>query len=133
MALASKLSRETIELEHEPGQSITIRPVSWLVMREARDARVKRAIKPFADLPPESIAALQRPNRNGPNPTDSAEDDEPTDVYDRETLLRASIVEWTYEDPVTNDNIGDLDEVTAEVVYRRAVALNTRSKSEGEA
>ena len=130
MALASKLSTETIDLEHEDA-TITIRPVSWLVMREARDARVRRAIRPFVELPPESIAALQSPPKNGAAPKDD-EDDEQPDVYDREVLLLASIIEWSYEEPVSPERILDLDEVTAEIVYRRAVALNTRSKDEGK-
>lgn len=132
MALVSKLTAQRIDLPHEEGQWITIKPVSWLVMRDARDARVKRAIRPFTELPAESIAALQRPSKtNGTSP--QVADDDATEEYDRETLLRASVVEWSYDAPVTPANIDDLDDVTAGFIYRHAVSLNTRSKPEGEA
>ena len=130
MALTSKLTTDRIELEHEPGEWIEIKPVPWTVLRDAREARVRRAIAPFVSLGPEGIAALQGQgqSRNGDMP-----EDEHPEEYDRETLLRKSVVAWSYEQPVNEPNIGDLDEETATVVYQRAVKLNTRSKSEGEA
>jgi hypothetical protein len=130
MALTSKLTPDRIELEHEPGEWIEIKPVSWMVLRDAKEARVSRAIAPFVSLGPEGIAALQGQgqSRNGDMP-----EDEHPEEYDRETLLRKSVIAWSYDQPVTEANIDDLDDVTAKVVYKRAVALNTRSKSEGEA
>ena len=129
MALTSKLTTDRIELEHEPGEWIEIKPVSWMVLRDARAARVARAIEPFIKLGPEGIAALQgQPSRNGDMPQD-----EDAEEYDREMLLRKSVVAWSYEHPVTEPNVDDLDEETATVVYKRAVTLNTRSKPEGEA
>ena len=138
MALTSKLTTDRIELEHEPGEWIEIKPVSWMVLRDARAARVARAIEPFIKLGAESIAALSgQPQTNGKaamgKTAEMQKAEEEVDEYDREMLLRKSIVAWSYDQPVTEPNVDDLDEETATVVYKRAVALNTRSKPEGEA
>jgi len=117
-----------VPLPHEPGQEVTIRMLSWLQIQEARTARLRALLaraRDVADLVPTFQAAVQ----NGatavvaaPASADALAD------YDAGTLLRLGVVGWTYEDPVTPENIDDLDEETKDVVARAIVGCFRRDR-----
>ena len=133
---------ETLDTPHEPGQTITIRKLSWKQLNKARKARRKGVFSDVKDMGSEVLAAL--PSRcakgcgdekhKGACPTvedrvDPAATD-PTDEYDQDTLLHVGITAWSYEENATEANVDMLDEPTAKWVFAEVVRFNTRPTEE---
>ncbi len=140
MALTSRVEPTTVELEHEPGQWIKIRPVPHGVLRDAAQLKTERDLSPFAKLGPEAMKALQREDdrQTAADRKAALESDPDYEEYERGHLLVKSIVAWSYTDdagapiPVTPEDVADLDDVTAKLLYRRILELNVRTREEGE-
>jgi len=126
--ITSKMT-DTIEHPDEPGISFTIRKLSHHQLAMAEDARIesvaKRA-KAFSgiDLPEGDDEMKARAK---------AEAELPENKYDRTTVLRYGITEWTYSDELNEANVRELDESTAKWLFAVIVNFSTRSRDEGEA
>jgi len=117
---------ETVDFPHEPGESATIRMLSWKQLEDAKDATVASAFKLFENLSPQALEAITNaPERPGREAAEAK--------YDRATLLEAGVVTWSYQDPVDAETIADLDDVTAELLEQEILALSRRTEAEGEA
>lgn len=103
MALTHKITQR-IELAREPGQWVQLRMPSMAIKEAAREARMKRAIAMVEGLDLAKLRSLQAEQ------TDSGPD------YDWRTLLAACITAWSYPEPVTAENVADLDEHTVDVL-----------------
>jgi len=105
VALTHRLTKR-IDLPHEEGQWIEARMPSLAILDRAKEAKSRRAIAMMEGI---DLRALQ--GLTGDQRTDTPD-------YDPLTLLQACITGWSYEDPVTADNVAELDEVTVGVVMR---------------
>lgn len=106
---------QRIELPHEPGQWVEVRALSGLQLDTSRDARLLKAVHLAREMGP----ALQAPLADQETRAaviEAARD--PLNDYDRRALLHAGIIAWSYDAPVTLDNIDDLDDETMTVVAR---------------
>ena len=122
--LTNKLQPKRVEIPHEPAEWMEFRSLSWTKFVEASEARQRAAIAMVAGIPADAYEKL------GTGQGD--QDEGAREEYDRGTVLIGSISAWSYEGPVTPENIGALDVDTAEWAYRTALEHSTRSKSEGE-
>lgn len=123
MALVSFLPAKRYDIPHESGEWIELRKPSSRHVREARLARESEGRRSMNDFSAEIVKAFN-----------SGDDDERAvrrakrlselqeyspDGFDRDTLLCASIVRWSYQRPeggmvpINRDSVGDLDEETA--------------------
>lgn len=121
MVLTSGIVR-TLPIPHEPGQSMDLRLLSWTQLEKARAARLRAAVQTAEAL---GEALLRRlPERNGADSAAEAEADaDPLAPYDRLTLLKMGVVRWTYDTPVSEDALADLDETTAEWAARAVIGV----------
>jgi len=111
---------ERREIPHEPGQWMVFRLLSWRALQEARDTRqaiVLQSLKGVADVLTEITKS--RPEVEA----------DPVAEFDRGTLLRKGIKEWSY-DAALPDSIDDLDEQTAAWAAEEIVGLHTRTEQE---
>jgi hypothetical protein len=113
-----------VDLPHEPGQWIKVRLLGYAALTEAREARSLQAIRKAREMGAELMNSL--PDRA---PRENAAPPDPLNDYDMPTLLRAGIVEWSYDAKATRENIDSLDEKTARLV---ALALVPEAESEDD-
>lgn len=99
-----------VQIPHEPGESATIRRLSHRQLRQAAKAREKEGIGWLREVGPELVKALRDGDAAGIQKIEEAQAAN-VNNYDRDQLLAAGLVAWTYPEPVTA--IADLDEDTA--------------------
>lgn len=109
----------TEDVPHEPGHTITFRMLSLPALQEAQRAKLRQTL---ADFPIERMAALQQ-SQAAEKPVN------PADSYDGETLLRASVVDWSYDAPV---DVAQLDARTAAWAVGVIIDRNGLGETEGE-
>src|SRR3990172_11779280 len=95
-----------VDVEHEPGAWIEVRLPSLHILERAKQAKSKQSISLMSGIDVD-FSRLQ-----GFTAADQAERLE----YDWLTLLQACILVWSYEEPVTPENVAELDEVTVHAV-----------------
>lgn len=99
MPLAFKLTKR-IHLPNEEGW-IDIRMPSLAILDAARAAASQKAFATMSGIDPSVLAGL----RSVSDETIAKEQ-----AYDWQTLLRACILAWSYEEPITPENIAELTE-----------------------
>ena len=121
-----------LELPHEPGEWVEVYPLSGRRLREARKAReeaaMQVAMKQVSVLGADLMAAVQatRTNQATTETAPAAVED-----YDADTILRSSIAAWSYDEPVTDENVDDLDSVTQNYIVQELLKPTIeRSKQE---
>ncbi len=131
---------KTLDHPHEEGQTVTIRKVSsgYLdVAREIFSRRTSRNIKEMGGLGglgnikrcPK--CAGQREEGHECNPLDVFAKEErakgpsavDASVLDRKTMLNAAITSWSAEFEVNEESVADLDEFTADWLFREIVSF----------
>lgn len=117
MALTNRVVKR-IDLAHEPGQWLEVRLPSMAILDRARQARSRQAMEMMAGMDLSHFRDL-RPQE----PTASAEPD-----YDWQTLLASCLLAWSYDAPVTPENVAELDLATV----RAALAVLVPQDSEAE-
>jgi len=110
-----------LPIPHVPDAWIEVRTLSWKQIARAEEARTLSVLKHAKVMGPDIIAAsFERADRA--DVAKAAND--PLNDYDHETLLKESIIGWSFADrPVTPENIDALDEQTKEWLVRELVAL----------
>lgn len=115
--LTSKVPFRRLTLPHEPDAWIEVRMLSGLQLQHAQAAARHERITRMHQMGPELVRATitsADPEAIKAARADNADD--PLDGYDRRTLLLEGIVDWGYGEPVTPENIDDLDEETMQYV-----------------
>ncbi len=112
--MLTKAITKRIELAHEPGEWIEVRPLSWRDLQGSRDEHSQTAIKKALDLGSalnglSEMAAAQKKDAEPTNPKIE-------DTYDVGYLLHRAIVDWSYGEPVTEEAVDSLDQTTVDVV-----------------
>ena len=101
---------------HEPGAWIEFRLITWADLQKARQIRLRVAEERI------SLTEDEELNRLGellPN----AAPLKPEELHDMESILRDSIVAWSYDARVRVRSILRLDEVTATWAFKTALDL----------
>lgn len=105
MAIVSKATKR-IEVPHEPGQWMEIRKLSWRQLEAASDVATEAAMKRMKEAGPEMMAALRKL-------VEGQVSGQQASNYDRHAVLKSGIAGWSYDEPVSDENIDLLDEETA--------------------
>lgn len=136
--MLTKDQRKRVEIPHEPGAWMVLRPLPWPLLEAAASERTRRQTAAATELMSsimsaeerrEAMAAAQAQNRQDGVQAPTAPPD-PADVWDRRIVLRAGIVEWSYGDPFDPDLIDDLDEQTADWAFRTILAPAVKAEEE---
>jgi hypothetical protein len=100
VALVS-LSRDKVDVPHEPGEWLELQSLSGDALDAARRAKVKSSMSLMEGLDAERIKAMEAVHGSA-----AEVKPHPRDQYDHTTLLRRSITSWSYSDTV---DVLDLD------------------------
>lgn len=126
----TSLVTESVELQHDPPHRVTIRKLAPKHLREARLASLARAMEELRLIG--SPAVLKELRELDGRPTESespvtqpldGRGRDPLTLYDRDVLIRRGIVSWTYDRPMDDAALEDLDEQTADLLARAILRL----------
>jgi len=113
-----------VDIPHEPGEWMEFRELGWKTLEAAREIRSRNSLLNVRDLGPEFLKSLT-------STEDSPEVKEvPTDTYDKGTLLRTSILNWSYIVPCTEANIDSLDPITAAWAFDEIIKIHFPTEDE---
>jgi len=127
MALVDVSKTEKLDIPHEPGEWIEVRPLLASEMDAARDARLKRLMGMWAggDIP----KTPERDEEREETPETRASG------YNPETLLGYAVVGWSYDHdftPGAQEHIELLDAGTRDWLHQELVERNTRPLNSGK-
>jgi hypothetical protein len=125
MALVSELTK-SIDISHEPGQSVVIKRLSWKQKDKAIEARRDRALSNMRAMGGDVLAALRDVKTEDVNKVEA----DPLSKYDTGVLLHAGIKSWSYPVPVSEKAIDALDDETAEFIAREIAKFAERARTE---
>lgn len=108
------LSSEPIEVEipHEAGQWMKLRKLSWTKLREARKKQAKEQREIVKDFGADFMKVMAGGDEEKTRKFLERQEYHITN-FDVETLLKYGIAEWSYDEPVNDEQIEELDEMTA--------------------
>lgn len=105
-----------VPVPNDPSQTVTIRRLSWAELQEAGAANTKKAMQYVRDVGDSAIREIAQQAKQGAN-AEIARD--PFNAYDMATLLRYGIKSWSYQRPVTPENVALIDDVAAPYLARQ--------------
>jgi|TARA_R110000824_G_scaffold132891_1_gene295454 hypothetical protein len=127
--LVSKIV-EKLDVPHEEGQWIEIKNLSWKAMEEAVNNKQERDIGQVKRMGGDVFEAIMRSSNKDDDDKKPDEGSEKTvrggtfESYDMETLLRKSIIAWSYDGKPTVERIQDLDARTAKWIAQEIYERN---------
>lgn len=110
---------DKVNIPHEEGEWIGIRSLTGVEMDESSNVATSRMLEQYG----ESLGDIMA-SRNGIDQSTRTPDRK--QAYDSRTLLKYAIKSWSYEQPVTADNIELLDGMTRDWIWEEVVNRNTR-------
>lgn len=131
--LAGSLPPTRLEVPHEQGEWIEVRQLGYVELENCRDEATNQFFAKMKQFGPEVVAEFARIQASNPNLIAEAqaarEKADAADEFDRDALLKASVVAWSYTPAYTADLLTQLDERTASWLFRTIVGMYT---GEGE-
>lgn len=109
-----------LDIPHEPGQWMTIRQLSKRQRERAADARTDAVLTRVKGMGLELLREFQGQAR----PDVQAAMADGANAYDWVTVLQYGLEAWSYEAPLTIENIENLDEATADWAFREVLAFS---------
>lgn len=116
-----------IDIPHEPGEWLKIRMLPGRKLEEAQEASSRLRIGYVREMGADILQALR--GESSPAPEKDAVPD-PLDGWHVDTLVRAGIVGWSYEDKLTQLAIDELDSQTRLWAAREILAYSQPSEGE---
>lgn len=108
-----------IDLAHEPGAWIEVRMPGKAILDNAREAGMRKTLERVAGIDLSQYKDLAPQTEREANPADG---------LDWQVLLGECVIAWSYGDPVTPENIAELDEVTVGVVIDALIPILTEAE-----
>lgn len=139
MSIFTNQIEKTLPVPNDPDHAITIRKLPRRHLEKAAREAQRQHLEGLQEIGgPRQIAELQEAleKLDPPKPEQPVSDEpkrDPLTAYDRQTLLQAAIVRWTYDVPVTPETIQEIDEDTEEWLAREVLRLSRPSLFETEA
>ncbi len=95
-----------VDLPNEPDGWIEVRMPSLAILDKAREARSRKAIQLVQGMDLAQLKGL----------TTERQEQETGADYDWQTLLQECVTAWSYAEPVTAENVAELDEPSVAAV-----------------
>ena len=111
-------------IPHEAGEWMVFRTLGWKQLEDASDARSIAAYTQVRAMGAEVYKSLESPADDTKTVAD------PLNKYDRATLLRFGIADWSYTAPCEPAAFDLLDAVTAEWAAREILKPSLRSEEQ---
>ena len=115
-------SSEKYEIPHESGEWVELRKLSARQLRKCEKERQKEVMSLAREMGADIFKALQgveTPDRE-------------VDVrsrYHLDTLLELAIESWSYDEPVSKENIGRLDEQTEQFIVSKVLGVEPEEEA----
>lgn len=117
---------ERVELPHEPGNWIEVRGLGWAVLEEAQTLRMQTLSKAMKDLDLSGLEKMSTPEQRA----NAEQLDAANNSYDQKLVLMSGLVGWSYEAPLDEATILDLDEETATFAFEEILRRSRRKAEE---
>ena len=108
-----------LDIPHEPGEWVEVRKLNHKTLARAAQVRSEQGISSMKSLGGELLTALRQAKEEVETAIKSPEVS--VEAYDRDLVLQAGVVRWSYTAPPTPETLGELDEVTARWLHREIV------------
>lgn len=122
--MALSASRQ-VPIPHEPGETLTLRALSWRQLDQAREVQAKRSLhdslestKVFRELDPDWVKSQMANAENREAAETRAAAPDTYSNYDMESVLRAGVIGWSYDTKFKPELLDDLDGATATWAFR---------------
>lgn len=130
MGLVSKTEAERIEIPHEEGQWVKVRPLTWDQLKETRHQSSRQGMQNAEDLraaAPELWKDLPAPDRSVKVVLNRDQE------YDRTSVIKLGLDSWSYtEGNVEVESISDLDGKTSRWIFDEILDRSIIDDEEGE-
>lgn len=126
MALRSGGYTKRAEIPHERGEWMELKLLGWRDLDQARRARQSESYANLREMGEDLYTMMQR-SRSTLGAAANAIQEDPLQQYNLGTVLSLGIKAWSYDAPVTEETIGQLDTVTAEWAARAIIGVVTES------
>lgn len=141
MSIFASRTLKTIEVPHDPPHTVTIQALPGRTFHRARQTSILDSAQTFRQM---GGAAFQQDLKaiaaDTKKPVEAIVEEaqaDPTGQYDVAVVLRGGIKAWTYDLPVSEAAIDDLDEITSAFLHAEILRLTKPSlfqtKAEQEA
>ncbi len=124
--LTSRITK-TVPIPHEAGEFMKFRRLPGKKLEEAREVKANKSFAMFRAAGAEGIEAIRQMRSEEAEEILKAD---PLGAYDVDTLLRAGIVGWSYDEKPTPQNIDDLDPETRKWAALEILALSECSEEQ---
>jgi len=126
--LTSRIVKQ-VEIPGEPGEWLKLRMLPGKKLEEARETQTRRLLSTFRAMGAEGAEALAKFNAR-----EAAEElaADPLAEYDIDTLLRAGIIGWSYEEKLTPQAIEELDGRVRRWAAEQLISMSLPSEAEAK-
>ena len=114
---------KTFDVPHEKGETFTLRKLSYVEAERAQEVRQTKVLRTVKEMGADVLKALQDTSTEAQQGPASAR-------YDVTETLVAGIVGWSYDEPVSRENVELLDEQTARWAFERIIELTEGDNAE---
>jgi hypothetical protein len=117
--ITSKVTKQ-VSIPHEEGEWFRFRMLSGKQLEEAADRIQAKYLSTVKTIGMENIRAFQD------EATDEAEPkakSDPSNAYEVDTILRYGVIAWSYQEKLSPQTLGDLDDVTRVWAMREILDL----------
>ena len=118
--MALRKITKQVDVPHESGEWFELRLLGWKQLDEAKRVRTKQSFANIKEMGGDIFKAIQSARSD-----DGAAVADPLAEYDLETVLLKGIVSWSYDEPVSPETIGNLDEQTAQWAARTILGIES--------
>lgn len=115
MALVTNITKR-VDIPHEEGEWMEFKKLSWRQLETASEVSTNALFDRMKKLGGDLLAALRD--------LDAKQEQSSQAKYDRATVLRAGIANWSYDAKVNPDTVESLDEETAVWAFNEILSLN---------
>lgn len=116
-----------LDVPHEPGESIWVRPLPWSELRKAKELVVDAFLNKISSMP--GFMDQMMKDSDGRK---SGKEIDPEDEYDNTALLVAAVAKWSYPETVAAENIEGLDPKTKAWLLQEVIQRNILTETQGE-
>ncbi len=113
MALRKSIVKR-VEIPHEEGHWMELKLLGWRHLEVSKRVKQAEQFRNIREMGKDVFAAIQQSrgetDKNGPA--------DPLAEHDLMTLLEKGVIAWSYDEPVSPETLGELDEQTAEWAAR---------------
>ena len=131
MALTAEATR--VDIPHESGAWMELRPLSWKELKEARKVQSKENRDEAKDFGVEFVAALTKGQVDEAKARKLIREQEyEPGQFDTATMLELGIAAWSYDNELNSKSIEQLDERTAVWAKQQIIDLTKPPSEEAQ-